>query len=119
MSCRRQYYDASTCQTLTSDRNGKWRTLAGGQHTFAHLDFVLAAVVALVLGLGVAEAEGHGGRKGRQRVAHGAVGPDQAQLKGTARVQGVGRARDVEALPFEHPPGRRLHGGVVRDLWTV
>ena len=52
-------------------------------------------------------------------MAHSAVGTDQPQLEGPAGIQGMGGAGDTEALPLEDPPRRRLHGGVVPDLWPV
>lgn len=79
----------------------------------------MAAVVALVLCLSVTEGEGHRGGEGRQRVTHGAVGADEAQLEGASRVQGVGGAGDAEALSLEHPARGRLSGRVVPNLWSV
>lgn len=104
---------------LTSDRNGKRLTLSGGQHTVAHLDFVLAAVVALILCLSVAEGEGHRGGESGQRVTHGAVGADESQLEGATWVQGMGGAGDAETLSLEDPARGRLSGRVVPDLWPV
>lgn len=104
---------------LTFDRNGKRLTLSGGQHTVAHLDFVLTAVVALVLCLSITEGEGHHGGESWQRVTHGAIGADEPQLEGATRVQRMGGAGDAEALSLEDPARGRLSGRVVPDLWPV
>lgn len=102
--------------SLTSDGYGQRLALSGQKSASPQLDSIQAVVVALVGALRTREGERDGRGEGRQRLAHRAVGADEAQLKGASRVLLRRGAGDVEAVALEDGTSRGLSGRVVPVL---
>ncbi|TNN82941.1 hypothetical protein EYF80_006898 [Liparis tanakae] len=111
--------DTSQLMTIgLSNGSGQGLAFSGDKGAPAQLDPIQAVVVSLVGALGVGKGESDVGGEGRQGLAHGAIGADQAQLEGASGVLLPGGAAVAALVESLYVGEGQLHFGLglVRPL---